>query len=48
MASGFAAIALALGVLFGIAASYVNRTEPAVDLGMLMSTQIAQPMPADL
>jgi hypothetical protein len=48
MLSGFAAIAVALSVLFGMATSYANRAEPTVDLGMMLSTPIAQHMPADL
>jgi hypothetical protein len=47
MASGLVAIALALSVLFGIAASYANRTEPAVDLGLMMSNRTTQHLPLD-
>ena len=48
MLSGFAAIAVALSVLFGIATSYANRAEPAVDLAMLMSAPAAQHKPVNL
>ncbi len=48
MASGLMAIALALSVLFGIAWSYANRTEPAVDLGMLIANPIAQHLRVEL
>jgi hypothetical protein len=45
--SGFAAIAVAVSVLVGIATSYANRAEPKVDLAMMMSTPFVQFMPAD-
>ena len=47
MLSGLAAIVLAVSVIFGIVATYANRTELAVDLGRLMPFSGKQ-RPADL
>jgi hypothetical protein len=48
MLCGFAAIALAMCVIAGIAFTYADRHELAVDLGKLISIHTMQRMPADL
>jgi hypothetical protein len=48
MASGLAAIVLALSVIFGIFMSYASRHELGTDLARLMLFPTAQHMPADL
>lgn len=48
MASGLAAMVLALSVIAGIFLSYADRHELANDLGRLMAFPTTQHMPADL
>jgi hypothetical protein len=48
MASGLAAIVLAVSVIAGIFLSYADRHELANDLGRLMAFPATRHMPADL